>query len=83
VNAEFETVLRKHLNYLAPDAALDPDADLKDLGLDSMKAVDLVFDLEDDLHIALPDQAMTGATFATPRSLWAALTDAHDQAVAR
>ncbi|GAB3887367.1 hypothetical protein GCM10029964_053230 [Kibdelosporangium lantanae] len=48
-----------------------------------MKAVDLVFDLEDELRVALPDQAMTATTFATPRALWAALTDAHEQAAAR
>lgn len=73
---EYEAVLRKHLEHLPADAPLDPDAPLKPLGLDSMKAVDLVFDLEDDLAIALPDEAMTAATFATPRSLWAALTAA-------
>ena len=48
MNDTFETVLRRHLTYLAADAPLDPDAALKDLGLDSMRAVDLVFDLEDE-----------------------------------
>jgi acyl carrier protein len=76
MNDTFEAVLRHHLTYLAPDAPLSPDAPLKELGLDSMKAVDLVFDLEDELHIALPDEAMTAATFATAGSLWRALAAA-------
>ncbi len=80
MSPEFETVLRRHLKYLAPDAALDPDAPLNKLGLDSMKAVDLVFDLEDELGVALPDEAMTSETFGTARSLWAALAAVPEQA---
>lgn len=81
VNPEFEAVLRKHLTYLAATTPLSPDDDLKSLGLDSMKSVDLVFDIEDELGITLPDEAMTAATFKTPASLWAALTDADVRAV--
>jgi acyl carrier protein len=83
VNETFEAVLRRHLTYLAPDAPLDPDTALKDLGLDSMKAVDLVFDLEDELGVALPDEAMTAATFATARNLREALQSADDQLAVR
>jgi acyl carrier protein len=83
MNDTFETVLRRHLTYLPPDTPLDPDASLKALGLDSMRAVDLVFDLEDELGVALPDEAMTAATFATARNLRAALTEAQSVEVAR
>jgi acyl carrier protein len=38
-----------------------------------MRAVELVFDLEDELDVLLPDEAMTADTFATAASLWAAL----------
>jgi acyl carrier protein len=69
VNPTVEAVLRRHLTYLAPDAPLDPHAALKDLGLDSMKAVELVFDLEDELGVALPDSAMNASTFATAANL--------------
>lgn len=83
MNDTFETVLRRHLTYLAADAPLDPDAALKDLGLDSMRAVDLVFDLEDEMGVMLPDEAMNAATFATARSLRAALSEAGDTVGAR
>jgi acyl carrier protein len=83
MNDTFETVLRRHLTYLAANAPLDPDAALKDLGLDSMRAVDLVFDLEDEMGVMLPDEAMNAATFATARSLRAALGKAGDTVGAR
>jgi len=69
----FETVLRRRLSRLPDHEPLPPDAPLKDLGLDSLQAVELVFDLEDELGVELPDEAMTAATFATATSLWAAL----------
>jgi acyl carrier protein len=83
MNDTFESVLRRHLTYLAADAPLDPDAALKDLGLDSMRAVDLVFDLEDELGVMLPDEAMNADTFATARALWGALEAAGDPVGAR
>jgi acyl carrier protein len=64
-----EAVLRRHLKYLAADAPVPPAVPLKELGLDSMQAVELVFDLEDELGIVLPDEAMTASTFATADSL--------------
>ncbi len=75
----FEAVLRPRLTYLADDAELSPDASLRELGLDSMQAVELVFDLEDALDVQLPDEAMTAETFETAASLWTALTAARDQ----
>lgn len=76
----FEAVLRPRLAHLPDDAELPPGASLRDLGLDSMQAVELVFDLEDELDVQLPDEAMTAETFATAASLWAALCAARDEA---
>jgi acyl carrier protein len=76
MNPTFESVLRRHLNRLGPGEPVPPDAPLKNLGLDSMQAVELVFDLEDELDVTLPDEAMTSATFATAGSLWDALREA-------
>ena len=69
----FETVLRRHLKQVEADRPVPPDASLKDLGLDSMQAVELVFDLEDELGVQLPDEAMTAETFATAARLWEAV----------
>jgi len=75
-DATFEAILRKRLKYLEPGAALPDDAALQELGLDSMQAVELLLDLEDELGIVLPDEAMTAETFATPGSLKVAVAEA-------
>ena len=77
-DATFEAILRKRLKFLEPEAALPDDAALQELGLDSMQAVELLLDLEDELGIVLPDEAMTAETFATPGSLKAAVAAASD-----
>lgn len=65
----FEAVLRRHLRHLPDGQELPEDASLRGFGLDSMQAVELLFDLEDELGLTLPDELMTGDTFATPGSL--------------
>jgi acyl carrier protein len=75
-DATFDVILRKRLKHLDADAALPDDAPLQELGLDSMQAVELLLDLEDELGIVLPDDAMTAETFATPGSLKAAVAAA-------
>jgi acyl carrier protein len=75
-DATFDAILRRRLKYLDADAALPDDAPLQELGLDSMQAVELLLDLEDELGVVLPDDAMTAETFATPGSLKAAVAAA-------
>ena len=75
-HATFDAILRKRLKHLDVDSALPDDAPLQELGLDSMQAVELLLDLEDELGIVLPDDAMTAETFATPGSLKAAVAAA-------
>jgi acyl carrier protein len=76
VNETFVAILRRHLRYLPPDEELAPDAPLRALGLDSMAAVALMLDLEDEFATVLPDERLSGATFATARSLWSAIVSA-------
>ncbi|MEH0935377.1 phosphopantetheine-binding protein [Micromonospora psammae] len=78
----FEAVVRRHLKRLDGDAPIPPDVPLKDLGLDSMEAVELVFDLEDELDLALPDEAMTAETFASADRLWQAVCAARTRVTA-
>ena len=66
-------ILRRHLRYLKPGQNLAPDAPLRDLGLDSLAAVSLIFELEDGFDITLPDSSLAAGTFRTPRTLWAAV----------
>lgn len=72
---DYEQILRRHLKYLPDGADLAPDADLRSLGLDSMAAVDLLFDIEDSLDVVLPDEALAEQTFATPVALRTALEE--------
>lgn len=83
MNDAFGAILRRHLKYLAPDADIPSAAPLRDLGLDSMQAVELVFDLEDELGVVLPDEAMTAQTFATADTLWRAVEQVAPDASAR
>ncbi|MEU5373365.1 MULTISPECIES: acyl carrier protein [Streptomyces] len=69
----FIDTLRPHLRYLQPDQSLQPADRLRDLGLNSMQAIDLVFDIEDNLGVQLPDDQLTDANFETAATLWAAV----------
>jgi acyl carrier protein len=69
----FKDVLRPHLKYLERDVELALDDDLKSLGLDSMAAVNLLFDLEDELGVIIPDELLVERTFATGLALLEAI----------
>lgn len=71
---DFDQILHRHLKYLEPGEAIDPDRPLRDLGLDSMQAVELLFDIEDHFDRVLEDDELTAETFATARSLWAVVS---------
>ncbi|MGW5701168.1 phosphopantetheine-binding protein [Amycolatopsis japonica] len=77
----FNLVLRKHLTNLEPGQDLTADAKLKDLGLNSMRTIDLLFDLEDEFGVQLPDEAMTDSTFATQGALYDRVRQAHEAGV--
>nr|WP_239116079.1 phosphopantetheine-binding protein [Streptomyces sp. SID8499] len=55
------------------DRSLTEDSRLHDLGMNSMKAIDLLFAIEDGLGVSLPDEDLNDTTFATAGSLWAAV----------
>nr|WTB28346.1 phosphopantetheine-binding protein [Streptomyces sp. NBC_00830]WTB35736.1 phosphopantetheine-binding protein [Streptomyces sp. NBC_00830] len=67
---EFEGLLRPFLPFLESDEPLTDDADLRDLGLDSLATVELLARLEDHFGIRFADDALRLETFATTRTLW-------------
>ncbi|WP_424217627.1 phosphopantetheine-binding protein (plasmid) [Streptomyces sp. BI20] len=69
-DAQFEETLRTMLPFLPPGEALDPDRELKDLGLDSLGTVQLLAVLEDAYQVRFRDSDLTMETFRTPRVLW-------------
>jgi acyl carrier protein len=66
-------VLRRHSRFLNPNDPVAPDADLRDLGVDSMRAIHLVVDIERTFDIRFPDELLTRETFRTPLTLASAI----------
>lgn len=60
---------------LHPTSPLAPDADLRAAGLTSIATIDLLMRIESHYRITFPDSALTGATFATPTTLWQLIAD--------
>lgn len=74
MDPRFIAVLRPFLRFLA-DAPVTEGSPLRSLGLDSMKAIDLLFAIEDEFNVMLPDDMMNDATFETAGTLWQAVRD--------
>jgi len=72
MDPRFITVLKPFLRFLG-DAPLEAGSSLRKLGLDSMKAIDLLFAIEDEFNVMLPDEMMNDATFETAGTLWHAV----------
>jgi acyl carrier protein len=69
-NDTFVQALREQLPELPAEGELTPATDLYDLGLDSLRSVQLLLALEDTWDISIPDDMLTAETFRTPGSLW-------------
>ncbi|MEU7426314.1 acyl carrier protein [Streptomyces sp. NPDC040750] len=75
MDPRFTELLCPFLKLAGPgEITITPDTDLRRLGVDSMQAIELLFSLEDTFGIALPDEEMNDATFATAGSLWQAVS---------
>lgn len=66
-------IVRRHLPGLPGGAALPADRPLNELGLTSLRAVDLLLDLEDRFEVMLPDEFLDAATLRTLSALTTAL----------
>ncbi|MFC6093992.1 acyl carrier protein [Saccharothrix sp. BKS2] len=58
------------------DRELTPESSLRDLGLDSMQSIELLFAIEDEFRVSLADDDLTDTTFATAGNLWRAVSAA-------
>ncbi|MFF0430620.1 phosphopantetheine-binding protein [Streptomyces sp. NPDC004327] len=74
MNPEFEGMLRPFLKY-AGEQELTAESRLRELGLDSMQEIELLFAIEDTFGVQLPDELLTETTFATAGNLWQAISD--------
>jgi acyl carrier protein len=76
METEFTEIARPYLRFLPEDRTLHPDDRLRDLGLDSMQAVELLFAMEDGFDIELSDDQLNDETFETAGSLWRVVAEA-------
>ena len=60
ITIQFEEALRRHLRSAKPDA-INYDAELVQLGLDSMTAVAVLLDMEKTFNIRFPDEMLVEA----------------------
>lgn len=74
MNAEFVSLLRPFLRY-AGDREISAESRLRDLGLDSAHAIELLFAVEDAYGVVIPDERLVDATFETCRSLWSVIEE--------
>lgn len=72
MDQRFTELLTRFLRFL-DGREITPESKLWELGLDSMQSIELMFALEDTFDVALPDEDLTDATFATAGSLWNAV----------
>ncbi|NIL58641.1 phosphopantetheine-binding protein [Salinispora arenicola] len=80
MDPRFIDLLRPYLPVLG-DRDITEDAGLRELGLDSMHAIDLLFAIEDTFDVSLPDDDLNDTTFETVGSLWHAVSTAQGQKV--
>lgn len=56
--------------YLTEDVSENQEVKLKDMGLDSMKSIELLITLEENYGISFPDELLNSSTFKNAKSLW-------------
>jgi acyl carrier protein len=70
---KLKTIITGHLKRIDSPEQLPEDADLAELGLDSMTAMNLLFDIEDQFAVSFDESLLTPEVFKTCRSLHNAL----------
>ncbi|MFC1748312.1 phosphopantetheine-binding protein [Pseudomonadota bacterium] len=66
---KLKLVMVEHLKHVTLPEKIEEDVDLEDLGLDSMSAMNLMFDIEDQFDVAFDESLMTPEVFKTTGSL--------------
>lgn len=72
MDSNFPTILRPFLKY-AGTQEITADSPLRDLGLDSMRAIELLFAIEDEYAVSMPDELLVDSTFETAGVLWSTI----------
>lgn len=80
MDEKFTDVLRPHLPFLTDGRPLAAEDRLRDLGLNSMQAIEVLFAVEDAYGVAIPDDKLNDETFETAGSLWRIIEESRDLA---
>jgi acyl carrier protein len=75
VDERFVALLRTYLPLL-DEGPVAEDARLRDLGMDSIRTIDLLIGIETTFQISLPEGELNDETFATAGRLWRAIAAA-------
>jgi acyl carrier protein len=67
---EFETLLRRHCRLVPENRAIDADALLPALGVDSLEVIELIVSIEDTFELTMPADLLTPEVFLSARSVW-------------
>jgi acyl carrier protein len=74
-DGRYLALLREHLPELPVGAALEPDTDLAEAGLDSVQLISLVMALEAEYGVTFADEYFSSDTFATAGAVWQAVQE--------
>ena len=66
----FEALVREHLPLLEQDQPLEPDLIVGDHGLDSMAAVSLLLEIEQQYKVVVPDEDLPKVLDSDVQGLW-------------
>ena len=77
MDPRFTELLTPFLKFLG-EQEITAETSLREQGLDSMQAIELLFAIEDTFGVELPDEDMNDATFATAGSLWNVISAASE-----
>lgn len=69
-----ETLIRPNLKFLAAGDSIGEEQNLGELGLDSLSTINLLFDIESEFGVSIPDEVLDENTFTTIANLEAVLT---------
>jgi acyl carrier protein len=75
MDPRFTDLLAPFLKFLG-DQEITAETELREQGLDSMQAIELLFAIEDTFAVVLPDEYMNDTTFATAGNLWSVISAA-------
>lgn len=71
---DFDDLLRGHCRLLEAGDAIASDAPLSLLGIDSLEVIELIVEIEDRFSFSVPDSLLTPEIFASPGSIWRAIS---------